>query len=76
MNIYSIILQNQIINKQDLDINNIKNYLKRIKEDGVIKRYPINIFYSLSSLPKDIGAIQKNYTYALKNMKIFLEIDN
>lgn len=76
MNIYSIILQNQIITKQDLDINNIQNYLEKIKSDGVTKKYPINIFYALSSLPQDIDNIQKNYAYALKNMKVFLEVSN
>lgn len=73
MNIYSIILQNQIITKQDLDINDIQNYLEKTKGDGITRKYPINIFYALSSLPQDIDSIQKNYTYALKNMKVFLE---
>lgn len=48
MEIYKIILKNQIFSNEDLDLTTIKNFLNQEKAKGTKRKYPFSIFFEFS----------------------------
>lgn len=72
MNVYRIILKNQLFSCKDIDSTIVENFIKEEQMKGEKRKYPFNFFYEFSA--QNIYSnktIKEIYEYSIKNFTIF-----
>lgn len=74
MEIFSIALKNNLLLFQDLSDDTIEKYIQYESQRGKVKKYPFNIFYSISEPNNYIDkTLEEIYDYSLRNFLKFFE---
>ena len=72
MELHEIVVKSKILLFQNLSDDDVKTFIKKDRVKGIMKKYPFNIFYSVSSSDNYPGkSLSEIYDYALINFETF-----
>ena len=72
MELHEIVVKSKILLFQNLNDDDVKTFIEKDRVKGIVKKYPFNIFYSVSSPDNYPGkSLSEIYDYALINFEIF-----